>query len=76
MADEHAHSIEFHAPELRDRIHGLWEFTDQPDRLDEIGDPVGGDIEEFIACRDEIVECIRNWVDRRVSGARFPHLDT
>ncbi len=44
------------------RICRMWEFTDESDRLDEIADPVGQDRDEFRRCRDDLIECLPNWV--------------
>lgn len=68
MAEEHAHSVALRAPEARDRIERIWLFSDEPDRLAEIDDPVGGEIHDFISCRDELIECLRNWVAQRLGN--------
>ncbi|MEM7231017.1 MAG: hypothetical protein AAF517_02510 [Planctomycetota bacterium] len=62
MAEEHARTVTLMAPELEPKIWRLWEHTTEEDRLDEIEDPVGGDLDDFIVCRDVLIECIKNWI--------------
>lgn len=47
---------------LREKIYRLWEFTDEPGRLSKIEDPVGRGYEEFVRCRNDIQECLENWI--------------
>ncbi len=61
MSPEHESALLHNAPDDEARIVRLWEFTDEPGRLDEIRDPVGQDSDAFRRCRDEIVECLQNW---------------
>ena len=46
----------------RSRIGRLWEFATPPRVLLEIRDPVGGSLEEFLSARDDILECLENWI--------------
>jgi protein-tyrosine-phosphatase len=62
MSPEHEHGLRELSSAVTGKIERLWEHTDEPGRLDEIRDPVGQDVDAFRRCRDEIVECLRNWV--------------
>ena len=62
MAEEHARvSVAIDAG-CSSRIFRLWQYTDDPDRLEAIPDPLGQKLDVFIACRDELIECLRNWI--------------
>jgi protein-tyrosine-phosphatase len=62
MAPEHIREVLFRRPQFQDRIVKLWEFTDKPRRLSRIADPIGQPYKVFAACRDDIDECLRNWI--------------
>ncbi|GAB4131445.1 MAG: low molecular weight protein-tyrosine-phosphatase [Acidobacteriota bacterium] len=62
MAPEHIREVLFRRPQFQDRIVKLWEFTDKPRRLNRIADPLGQPYKVFAACRDDIDECLRNWI--------------
>lgn len=51
-------------------VQRLWEYSDEPGRLDEIADPVGGSVEDFIECREVLTECLRNWFHSGVWAPR------
>lgn len=68
MAEEHAEVVTHLDPSAGGRLHRLWEFTDDPGDLLEIRDPIGRDLEDFIACRDALIECLRNWIRFFVEG--------
>ncbi|MEW6744987.1 MAG: low molecular weight protein arginine phosphatase [Planctomycetota bacterium] len=63
LAPEHEAVIRTYFPDLTARIDRLWEYTDRPGRLTEIADPYGGERSEFVRCRDELLECVRNWIE-------------
>jgi protein-tyrosine-phosphatase len=62
MSAEHERSIRLRDPTAAAKIHRLWEYTDESNRLEEIDDPIGGDLEVFLDCRDDLVECLTNWI--------------
>ncbi len=62
MAPEHVREVLFRRPHFQDRIVKLWEFTDKPRRLSRIADPIGQPYKVFAACRDDIEECLENWI--------------
>lgn len=53
-------------PALAPKIQRMWSYAKPPGRLDEIEDPVGQDLDAFIACRDELVACIDEWARQLV----------
>lgn len=63
MAGDHVREILFRRPQYKDRIVKLWEFTDKPRRLTRIEDPVSQPYKQFAACRDDLRECLVNWLD-------------
>lgn len=70
MAGDHVRELLFRRPQYKDRIVKLWEFTDKPKRLTRIADPVGEPYKIFAACRDDIRECLVNWVRSLEPGAQ------
>lgn len=62
MEEQHVEFVTLLEPTCESRVHRLWEFTDGADRLDEVRDPVGRDLREFVRCRDLLFECLRNWL--------------
>lgn len=63
MAPEHVREILVRRPRLASKIVKLWEFTSRPKRLNEITDPIGRSYQVYLDCRNDIVECIENWID-------------
>jgi protein-tyrosine phosphatase len=66
MSENHARWIERLVPETVSKIHRLWEYTTEAGRLAEIADPVGCRFEAFLACREDLLECVENWLGRFV----------
>ncbi|MCZ6795784.1 MAG: hypothetical protein O7J95_19425 [Planctomycetota bacterium] len=62
MEEDHARIAQFMESACAEKIVRLWEYTSEPGRLVEISDPIRGDLEVFVACRDNLLECLRNWV--------------
>ncbi len=62
MEEMHADAVGALDERSLDRVHRLWEYADEPGRIDEIADPVGGSLEQFVDCRDIMMECLRNWL--------------
>ena len=46
------------------KVDRLWEYSASPERLTCIVDPIGEGLEVFVRCRDDILECLKNWVSR------------
>jgi protein-tyrosine-phosphatase len=65
MSPEHSRTILLRDRSARAKLVELWSYTDEPGRLDEIDDPVGGEAPDFIECRDVVLECVRNWIAAR-----------
>lgn len=61
MAPAHHAMLLKYAPHLDERIAAMWEWAD--DDLEQIADPVGGDLEAFRSCRDLLETCVDNWLD-------------
>jgi protein-tyrosine-phosphatase len=62
MAPEHELEINALHPGAHSKIHRLWEYADEQRRLTSIVDPVGCELEAFLRCRDDLVECLKNWI--------------
>lgn len=62
MAPEHAREIRMRRPGAEHRIVKLWEYANQGRKLEEIADPIGGDLATYRRCRDDIRECLTNWL--------------
>ena len=62
MAEQHATTVTALVPECEPRVVRLWEHTHDAGRLNEIRDPVGETLEVFLTCRDDIRECLSNWL--------------
>lgn len=62
MAPQHAREVRMRRPGAADRIVRLWKYTSKPGRLKEIADPIGGDLAVYRRCRDNLEECLTNWL--------------
>ncbi len=62
MSEHHVSDIRAMARKTESKICRLWEHTTKPGRLDDINDPVGCRFPAFLSCRDDIVECLGNWL--------------
>jgi len=69
MEEEHAKTATLLDPTSASRIHRLWEHTKEPERLDEIHDPIGRGLDDFIECRDDLVECLQKWLPNLIAGS-------
>lgn len=56
MTDSHMDTIRHYYPELPDRLHLFREFIEDAD--DQIPDPFGGSYDEYVECRDSMIEAI------------------
>ncbi|MEN8662616.1 MAG: low molecular weight protein arginine phosphatase [Lentimonas sp.] len=56
MTDSHMDTIRHYYPELPDRVHLFREFIEDAD--DQIPDPFGGSYDEYVECRDSMIEAI------------------
>ncbi len=63
MAPEHVQEIRLRYPGAFEKTVRLWEYTDSVGRLDRIADPIGKPLEDYLKCRDDLVECLTNWAD-------------
>jgi protein-tyrosine phosphatase len=63
MAPEHEHFIRSRFPQKDLRICRLWEYTKQPGRLSRIEDPIGQPFGRYVSCREDIRECLIQWLD-------------
>lgn len=70
MAPDHAREIWMRRPEAESRIVRLWTYTTRRGRLNRIDDPIGQPYEAYLAARDDISECLENWI--RTLGGRLP----
>lgn len=61
MAPEHAEYLRRLDPDLVQKTVRLWEFAGE--RLDEIADPVGRDLDAFRRCRELLDTCVEAWID-------------
>jgi protein-tyrosine-phosphatase len=73
MAPDHEREIRMRRPDAEPKIVRLWEYTSRSGRLKRISDPIGQPYQDYIACRGDLLECIRNWavklkVDSRVAA--------
>jgi len=59
MAPEHERALTELDPTLEPRIVRTWEWADE--KLAQIDDPVGRDLEAFRVCRDRLENCLTNW---------------
>jgi protein-tyrosine phosphatase len=60
MTDSHLDALRHYYPELPERVHLFREFMDEAD--DQIPDPFGGDFDEYVTCRDAMIEAIPSLV--------------
>ncbi|GAB4243542.1 MAG: hypothetical protein Kow00109_19300 [Acidobacteriota bacterium] len=67
MAPEHVREIRMRRPGAEERVVRLWEYSGKGRKLDEIADPIGGDLATYRQCRDDIRECLANWL-RTLAG--------
>lgn len=56
MTDSHLDALRQYYPELPERVHLFREFMDDDD--DQIPDPFGGNFDEYVTCRDAMIEAI------------------
>lgn len=68
MAPEHEFEIAGLDGSVESKIERLWEYCDPPGRLTYMFDPVGCGIEVFRMSRDDILECLKNWIAQRHGG--------
>jgi protein-tyrosine-phosphatase len=62
MAPDHVREIWMRRPAAESRIVRLWTFTTRKGRLNRIDDPIGQPYEVYLAARDDISECLHNWI--------------
>ncbi len=62
MAPEHAREIWMQRPATESRIVRLWIYTKRKGRLHRIDDPIGKSYEVYLEARDNIRECLQNWI--------------
>lgn len=72
MAPEHAREVILRRPAYRDKIVKLWEYTNWGRRLSSIADPVGRTYDVFVSCRDDILECLENWISEVIKKHATP----
>lgn len=63
MAPEHVREIRLRHPEALEKTVKLWQYTDRRGRLNRIDDPIGKPLEDYVACREDLLECLGNWAD-------------
>lgn len=63
MAPEHVREIRLCHPDSLEKTVKLWKFTDRRGRLDRIADPIGKPLEDYLTCRDDLLECLHNWAN-------------
>lgn len=56
MTDSHLDALRHYYSDLPERLHLFREFIGNAD--DQIPDPFGGDYDEYVACRDSMIESI------------------
>jgi protein-tyrosine phosphatase len=64
MAPHHEAELLGRDPSLAPKIRRLWEYAEPRGRLGEIADPVGLELEAFVACREDLEACLSAWVSR------------
>lgn len=62
MEDYHADFASMLDASCTDRIVRLWQHARLPQRIHEIPDPVGEDVDAFRECRDLLGRCLGNWL--------------
>jgi protein-tyrosine-phosphatase len=62
MAPEHAREVWMQRPATEPRIVRLWIYTTRKGRLQRIDDPIGKSYEVYVEARDNIRECLQNWI--------------
>lgn len=60
MTDSHLDTLKHYYPQLPERVHLYREFIEGGD--DQIPDPFGGNYDEYVACRDSMIEAIPSLV--------------
>ena len=63
MAPEHKKMLHGDAPELTEKIVCMWEFGEHSRPLTGITDPVGQNLDAFIACRNRLNICLDGWLE-------------
>jgi protein-tyrosine phosphatase len=61
MSPEHAEAVLERDPALSSKVRRLWSYAPEGE-LEEIADPVGLELEHFIACRSDLEACLAAWV--------------
>lgn len=61
MAPRHVEEVTRFFPESKKKLVRLWEYTNKPGRLTEIADPIHQPYPTYIRCRNDLLECLRNW---------------
>ncbi|MGJ8640244.1 MAG: low molecular weight protein arginine phosphatase [Opitutaceae bacterium] len=60
MTDSHIQVLTHYYPQLPERVHLLRDFMNDADN--QIPDPFGGNYDEYVACRDSMIEAIPSLV--------------
>ncbi|HAV12403.1 MAG TPA: protein tyrosine phosphatase [Opitutae bacterium] len=60
MTDSHIQALHHYYPEVPERVHLFRDFM--PDADNQIPDPFGGNYDEYVACRDSMIEAIPSLV--------------
>ena len=60
MTDSHIMALKHYFPKLPERVHLFRDFMKDPDH--QIPDPFGGHYDEYVACRDSMIEAIPSLV--------------
>jgi protein-tyrosine-phosphatase len=68
MAPEHVREIRLRHPTALEKTVRLWQYTDRRGRLDRIADPIGKPLEDYLTCRQDLLECLGNWADTLDKG--------
>ncbi len=63
VAPEHVREVVLRRPDALGKTVKLWEYTDRRGRLERIADPIGRPPDDYRTCRNDLLECLRNWAD-------------
>ena len=68
MAPRHENALVDLDPNLEEKIVRMWAYGEHPEKLDQIVDPVGQDLEAFVQCRKRLDICLDAWIRTLPTG--------